>query len=500
MKNLFFILFLLLSVSTVFAQNPGDLDSGFGKLGKVIVPFDNSISNEMRSMVIRKDGKILLAGHKHTALGSSLGIVRLNKNGTVDSTFGVNGLSFTGYYGTLRGCQSMLLLDNGRIMVVGTRKEGNGNLSLMRFMEDGLLDTSFGTKGRLIYPIMVSDGLSMTLQKDGKILIAGSARFSDNPIILIRVHPNGDLDTGFTKNGIVSKPPKINSFYTQSIHLDKDGDIFIAGIVNDSFYGAGDFGVIKIKTDGSLDSVYGQGGAAICDFGPGFNDYIGAAALQSDGAMIVVGNVSLRPQLDKSSFAITRFTSKGTLDSSFGTSGKRIPDFGFGNEYAYDVTLQADKKIIIAGTNNSKVILLRIESNGRLDSSFGNNAIAVTDFGPNSSALTKCVGIQSGGNIIVALTIDGNFAAISYLSELMTDVQRISADIEIYSLYPNPCHGTLRISGIEEGYFTILDACGRNVLDGSFNSEIDLTSLQLGMYMIQLRDGDKVKVFRFFKS
>jgi len=499
MKNLFFFLFFL-SMSNVFAQNPGDLVSGFGNGGKVIVPFDNSISNEMRSMVIRKDGKILLAGHKHMALGSSMAIVRLNKNGTVDSTFGINGLSYTGYYGTLRGCQSMLLLDDGRIMVVGTRLEGNGNLSLMRFMEDGLLDTSFGTKGRLTHPIMVSDGLSLALQKDGKILIAGSARFSDNPIILIRVLPNGDLDTGFTKNGILSKPPKINSFYTQSIHLDKDGDIFISGIVNDSLYGAGDFGVIKIKADGRLESNYGQGGAAVCDFGPGFNDYIGSAALQSDGAMIVAGNVSVRPQLYKSSFAITRFTSKGILDSSFGTLGKIIPDLGFGNEYAYDLTLQADKKIIIAGTNDAKVILLRIETNGSLDSSFGKNAIAVTDFGPNSSIITKCVGIQPGGNIIVALTTDGNFAAASYLSELLTDVQQISVDNEKYSLYPNPCNGTLRITGLDQGYFTILDACGRNILDGSFDSEIDLTSLQLGMYMIQLRDGDKVKVLKFFKS
>ncbi len=486
MKKLFFIYFLL-TATHVFGQNPGDLATDFGTGGKVLVTFDDAMTNEMRSMAIRKDGKILLAGHKHTVNGSSMAIVRLNKNGTIDSTFGTDGMSFMGF-GTLMGPQSMRLQEDGRILVGGTRWfGGKENLSLMRLTEDGLLDTSFSGDGRLIHAITSGwdQLLAIALQKDGKILVAGYAdSFPNKSIILVRFHPNGDLDTGFIKNGILGKPLIIQSLFPASIHVDLNGDIFIAGIANDSVYGQGDFAVIKIKADGRVDSSYGQGGAAICDFGPGINHYLCAAALQSDGSMIVVGDAGY--VISKSTFAIARFTPNGSLDSSFGTSGKSMPDLGFGSEYARDVTLQPDKKILIAGTTDSDVMLVRMEADGSLDSSFGNNGRAVTDFGPNSMELTKCVALQPGGNIIVALATDNNFAALAYLSESGTGVHVISADREVHSLYPNPSDGIIRVKGLEHGYFTVLDACGRTVVDGFFNHEIDLTLLQPGVYLLSI--------------
>lgn len=494
LKNIL-ILFLIVNLNA-YGQKAGDLVNNFGNGGKTTIQFDNNPSNSLRSMLIRNDGKILLLGIRDFTTASDFALVQLNKNGSIDSAFGSNGVVSNFFPGLYPEHKPMLLLKNGQILVGGNdRLNGKSCLSTIRFTENGLLDTTFCDKGKLRYSITL-DGETlhaMALQNDDKVLIVGYSRSNfNNSIILARFHPNGEFDSSFIKNGILSKPNGIKYFIPRKIFLDNLGDIYIAGLANDTLYnGNGKFSVIKIKANGNLDSSYGNGGIAISDFGFGTYNYVYSAALQTDGSMVVVGTTSFN---DKSSIAIAKYNPKGFKDSSFNLNVIHAIAYS----YACDVAIQGDNKILIAGITAGDVLLVRLKPNGSLDSSFGNNAMVVTDI--NNSDLTKAVAIQPGGNIIVALSAYYDFAVISYYSESKTNVQFLNSSKSTLNIYPNPSNTRIQVSDFENGSYEIFDAYGSCVLKGNYIQDIDITSLPRGLYSIQLSKSNTIETMKFIKS
>src|SRR5439155_10568876 len=108
---------------------------------------------------------------------------------------------------------------------------------------------------------------------------------------------------------------------------------------------AGDFALARYNPDGSLDSTFGASGKVMTEFGFGW-DVANALALQPDGKIVVAGSAYSGPDHD---FAIARYNSDGSLDTSFNGTGKVITSIGPGNDYANSVALQPDGKIVVAG-------------------------------------------------------------------------------------------------------------------------------------------------------
>ena len=148
---------------------------------------------------------------------------------------------------------------------------------------------------------------------------------------------------------------------------------------------------------GDLDLTFGNGGKVLTPIGSG-NDYSFGAAIQSDGKIVLAGESFNGTDRD---FALARYNSDGSLDSSFGSGGKVVTPIGNQDESAGDIAIQADGKIIIAGYSinaNSLVdfALARYNTNGSLDTSFGSGGKVITPFGSVGSdiVIAHAIAIQ----------------------------------------------------------------------------------------------------------
>lgn len=172
---------------------------------------------------------------------------------------------------------------------------------------------------------------------------------------------------------------------------------------------------------GNLDSSFGSGGKVTTDFGA--RETANDAALQRDGKIVAVGATcdDLNPATcDRTlgGFALARYTTNGSLDPTFGTGGKVVTKFACPYYVAQAVAIQADGKIVVAGSApgcGNDWVLARYGLNGNLDSTFGTGGKVVTYFnhvGP-SGGLTD-VAIQADGKIVtVGHTFRRECAAVS---------------------------------------------------------------------------------------
>jgi len=149
---------------------------------------------------------------------------------------------------------------------------------------------------------------------------------------------------------------------------------------------------------GDLDSRFGNGGVAFTDFSQ-TDDYAYSVAVQSDGRIVLCGQSGIYPHLHS---ALARYNRNGSLDSTFGTSGKVVIAFNSNSDYLFKVAIQSDGKIVAAGSTNTTAFLLaRFNSDGTLDQAFGSNGSVETAFG-DQTAEARAIVVQTDGKIIVA--------------------------------------------------------------------------------------------------
>jgi uncharacterized delta-60 repeat protein len=223
----------------------------------------------------------------------------------------------------------------------------------------------------------------------------------------------GNLDLAFGGTGKVTT----GSGFGNGLVVQSDGKIVVAGN-SGSESGGPDFGLVRFNTDGSLDITFGGTGKVTTDFGK--NEYGESVAVQSDGKILVAG-VSQKGA--NTSFAIGRYLADGSLDTSFGGTGKVTTDFGSLINYANSVIVQSDGKIIVAGYSGNDphydFALVRYNTDGSLDASFGGTGKVKTTIGSN--AIGESVAVQSDGKIVVAgyADIGGSidFALVRYLTD-----------------------------------------------------------------------------------
>lgn len=270
----------------------------------------------------------------------------------------------------------------------------------------GDLDPTFGFEGKVTTDVSspFEDAEAVLVQDDGKIIVIGAA--FDNPgtkddFLLIRYNPDGSLDTSFGTTGIVTTDFFGSFDVSLDAQLQNDGKIVVVGEVRTGTSTGTDFGVARYNTDGTLDNTFGIGGLITTDFfsGSGHGDHANAIAIQADGKIVVVGGTTYL--LGERDFALARYNSDGTLDSSFGSGGKVTTDVGGFNEFAQDIVIQPDGKMIVVGGGTGDFLVARYNNDGSLDNSFGAGGIVTTDFfSAQDEALF--VTVQPDGRIIAA--------------------------------------------------------------------------------------------------
>ncbi len=180
-------------IYAVRVDSTGNPDAGFGTSGEF--SYTAGYMEQLSDMAIQKDGKILLCFNK---------ILRLNSNGTVDNTFGTNGIVKTTVNTDIININNIELQSDGKIVAAGTTNKyfpgaGSSHIIIVRYDQYGNPDNTFGNNGIIITPIGNFDVYtrSMVLQPDNKILVAGvlySSALNRNRVLVARFLPN--LPTG----------------------------------------------------------------------------------------------------------------------------------------------------------------------------------------------------------------------------------------------------------------------------------------------------------------
>jgi len=411
--SIFLILLLTpFGYSQSCSAGAGCLDTSFGNAGFVLTSPNFNVADSLATDVaIQSDGKIVATvnakNYENTA-ASDFYILRFELDGTLDPTFGIGGVSRFAF-NTLTDTENahcIAIQTDGKIVVAGAVTTNN-LVAVARLNSDGSLDSSFDSDGKVTFqfePKVSTSFRNVALQQDGKIVlgaISGNGR-----ILLARLNTNGSLDTTFNGSGklIVGGTSKSSFNGTISdIDIQLDGKIVVAGQKDGSNRGPSSFWmVMRINANGTLDTGFGSGGTVVDQFA-GTWSVARNVSILSDGKILVGGDWLVSPN---SSYVYIRYLPNGQLDSTFGSGGKSIISAG-GSARVLDMEVQSNGKIVGAGqwrdssTPNQNFMIMRLDSNGSLDSSFGTNGVTYTDyngFGEDGKAMA----IQLDGKYVVA--------------------------------------------------------------------------------------------------
>jgi uncharacterized delta-60 repeat protein len=416
----------------------GTLDASFGSGGLVAADLGQGQPGSLDqayAVVVQPDGKIVLGGESTNicgATGTQFALLRLNQDGTRDTSFGSDGQVLTpipGYDGATNSIGDLALQPDGKIVAGGYNfaYPSSTDFVLARYNPDGSLDTGFGSGGLVAAdpPTASRQGWAIALQpRDGKIVFAGSDFYQSSSFsgfIVERFNADGSVDTRYGTGGTTMT--QFTGLRSESSPLEPlvlpDGKVVVA-VTTSAFppgaSGTDEFGLVEYNPDGRLNTHFGTGGRVTVDFGlpPGqqYNFPTGLALEVVAGTprIVVVGSAtpagSYGPEI-----GVARFNLDGSPDTSFGTGGTVIvnppePVSPGG------VAVQPDGDIVVVGTagnlafNNEEFAVVRLRTDGSLDPSFGSGGIVLTDLSPSGSPGTVQAGassvlIQPDGRIVV---------------------------------------------------------------------------------------------------
>lgn len=468
------------------------LDNSFGLGGKVITSLGNyrDIGN---STAIQSDGKILLGGYTHNDfILSDFALLRYNIDGTLDTTFGIGGKAVTFIESKSKG-NSIAIQSDGKIVLGGS---SNWFINLVRYNSNGTLDTTFGTSGKIITDIVgyYSEVCkSVAIQSDGKILIGGYAKHNSNDsayLVLIRYNINGTIDSSFGTNGEVMG----RSGFGNSLLIQNDGKILLGGSSNYNF------ALTRYNTNGMIDSSFGINGEVITSVG--VSGEANTLGIQVDGKILLGGYaMNITNFYD---FALVRYNSNGSLDNSFGVTGVVITPMGAFNSVGYSLGIQSDGKILLAGNapnNSNEFALVRYESNGALDISFGLNGKVVTPIGISNSHCSS-LSIQNDGKILLAGDAYDNksdMALIRYTGSALSVIEKTKHYSKGCIIFPNPFNSFTSIQFNFQPHnaeIILSDIYGQVIKRITTISEKEIhlsrNNLKSGIYLLHLIEDNKI--------
>ena len=353
------------------------LDGGVND--RTFTEFDvySGFNDTVYSVAIQPDNKIIIGGGFTTFNGVTVNyIVRLNSDGTRDTTFTTNtGTGFNSFV------NSIAIQSDGKIVCGGFFTTFNGVTvnRIVRLNSDGTRDTNFTTNNGTGFDNFV---YSVAIQPDNKIIIGGGFTTFNGVTVnyIVRLNSDGTRDTTFTTNTGTG----FNSF-VYSIAIQSDGKIIIGGNFT-TFNGVTVNYIVRLNSNGTRDTTF------TTNTGTGFNGNVISIAIQSDGKIVCGGFFTTFNGVTVN--RIVRLNSDGTRDTNFTTNNGT----GFDN-FVYSVAIQPDNKIIIGGgftTFNGVTVnyIVRLNFNGTRDTTF------TTNTGTGFNSFVYSVAIQPDGKIV----------------------------------------------------------------------------------------------------
>lgn len=386
------------------ASCPEALDTTFDGDGKKELAI--GVSAAAQAVVIQPDGRIVLGGQTTGGSIFDFLLVRMLPTGGLDPSFDGDGIAVVDLGGTNDLGQALLLQPDGRILIGGrSQLAGDDDFGLARVSATGALDGTFGSGGtvRTSFGTGFDAIFALAQQGDGRIVAAGSATVGGGEAIaLVRYGVGGALDPTFGTGGKATTAIGTNAV-ALAVALQPDGRIVSGGYAIVS--GVVRFALTRHLTNGNLDPAFGTGGIVTTSIG-GVSDEINAIALQADGK-IVVGGFSVISGVG--TFAVARYETNGSLDTTFGTDG--VATFSVGDAAparAQGVKIQSDGKLLVSGFGSNPGVAandfgtIRLNQNGTLDTTFATGGKITTTMVATDSDQGLALAIQANGRIVVA--------------------------------------------------------------------------------------------------
>lgn len=502
------LLFVLLTNPLQSLAQSGSLDPSFDTDGIVTTPIGSSDAFG-RSIAIQSNGKIVVAGYSDNGTQDVFAIARYNTNGSLDSTFNTDGIVNTTIGSSGNRAHAVAIQNDGKIVAAGYAfSTGTSNdFALVRYNTTGSLDTSFDIDGKVTtaFGTYFNDrAFAIAIQGNGKIVVAGyntDSISAQRDFAVTRYNTNGSLDTTFSNDGKVSLSIASGIDECRSVMIQTDGKIVVAGFSFD--FSTRVFAAVRFNTDGSLDNSFDNDGIVTTAIGAN-DDAAYAATLQSDGKIVLTG---YSYGVAKYDFALIRYNTDGSLDTTFDNDGKVTTSIGTAEDVPFALAIQPDGKIIAAGHSQNaynNFALVRYNTDGSLDNTFDGDGKVTTNIGSSiSDDIIQAIALQSDGKIVVAgQTSDGSifdFALARYFNNGTTGINSADDNDNSYALFPNPFtkHSALKLNqSLKSATLNIYNMNGELVLQylniAGHSANINRDQLVSGLYFIQLIDNNKI--------
>lgn len=292
---------------------------------------------------------------------------------------------------------------------------GSNRFCMARLLDNGTLDTSFGTGDKVTTAIASNNNQptsAMSLLPDGRVLLVGTCHTgNDFDMFAARYQSDGNLDTRFNTTGKRVLPGDgTKNEYRRAVAVQTESKIVIACFHSET--AEDNFLEIRLLADGSFDTTFNTSGCRSINVIPGVNDQKNAAAVALDRSIVVIGTCTQATQR----FCVIRLTSTGATDTTFNGNGKQVLSSIYTTEKAVSVAMEAGGRIVLGGTcsnvSSSRLCVMRLNPDGTPDSSFksdGRRLAAGSCF--NGSDLDFCVLAIEGGPLgyrNCSLDIDGD--------------------------------------------------------------------------------------------
>jgi uncharacterized delta-60 repeat protein len=264
-------------------NSDGSLDTSFDGDGTVTT-YLGAVSDEAHSVALQSDGKIVAAGES----GVEMALARYHPDGSLDTSFGTGGLVVTEIGAPNGQINGVAVQPDGKIVAAGgtdATTHGASDFAILRFNPDGSLDTTFGGDGIVITDVGGGEMFkALRLQSDGKMVAAGMA---GGDFGVARYNSDGSLDASFSGDGVATADFGHYADYAQALALQTDGKIVAAGqFPTSDMYSTNDFALARFNPDGSLDTTFDGDGKVTTN--SAFDRAMGVL-VQPDGKIVTAG-------------------------------------------------------------------------------------------------------------------------------------------------------------------------------------------------------------------
>ncbi len=484
MKKIYIYITILIST---LSHSQVIIDNSFGINGITEMPFDSS-GNDISKSILLTNGKIIFVSTKiNGANNNEPFITRINSNGTIDTSFGVNGFVSPNIQGDYE-ISTKIQSDNS-ILIYG----GYNPAKLIKYTENGILDNTFGVSGVMelglnTYPSESDISFSnnnLLLQSDGSILI----RYIKNSnVFLKKVLSGGTPDNTFGINSLVQ------NIISKEIFISSDNKIIGFNFTSNNYT------IEKFNLNGTNDTTFGTNGNMVVSLP--YTNFENKYIEQDNLGRFLVEKLNFNT-IPAFLFDTFRLDGNGLLDTSFGTNGY----VSFNNFQTLIVpTIFVNTKYYFGGStilSNAldNLIMLKYNENGTLDTNFNSNGYKIEN--TNSiQEFCESINVQTDGKILVSGEYKNGSTKKLYLMRYV-DQNLSTTDFENTSLkITNPINETLNIITENEVNNVLIFGTDGKIIIKTNEKNINTSKLSKGIYIVivEFKNEEKKHIAKIIKQ